>query len=65
MYLAQGVLPALLGDAHDVPTAAFLRRYRAYFEGDPPSFPAFLVQPQATSEPQKIFSTRSLPTESL
>lgn len=40
MYFVNGILPALKGDAApgDAP-AAFVRRYRTYFQKDPPAFP--------------------------
>jgi class 3 adenylate cyclase len=47
MYLAKGLLPSLVGDGTLIPPEAFLRRYRVYFQKEPPSFPAFLLQPPA------------------
>ena len=42
MYFLNGVLPSLTDDFKQIPPAAFIRRYRSYFQKDPPSFPAFL-----------------------
>jgi class 3 adenylate cyclase/HAMP domain-containing protein len=39
MYLVNGFLPSLTDDFKQIPPAAFLRRYRSYFQKDPPSFP--------------------------
>jgi class 3 adenylate cyclase len=43
MYFASGVLPALLEDISQSPPPAFARRYRVYFQKDPPSFPSFFA----------------------
>jgi class 3 adenylate cyclase/HAMP domain-containing protein len=45
MYFARGVLPGLLEDTASIPPEAFLRRYRIYFQKEPPAFPALLAQP--------------------
>jgi class 3 adenylate cyclase len=42
MYFAKGIWPNLIDDFKQIPPPAFLRRYRGYFQKDPPSFPAFL-----------------------
>jgi class 3 adenylate cyclase len=42
MYFVNGVLPRL-ADGDGSPPHGFLRRYRNYFQKDPPAFPAFLV----------------------
>ena len=42
MYFVNGFLPSLIDDPKQTPPPAFLRRYRSYFQKDPPSFPAFL-----------------------
>lgn len=42
MYFADGVLGSLL-DAGEIPPPAFLRRYRVYFQKEPPNFPKFLA----------------------
>ena len=50
MYLAKTILPSLTqgmqppaeGAVH-LPPPAFLRRYRTYFQKEPPSFPGFLL----------------------
>ncbi|HXJ41948.1 MAG TPA: adenylate/guanylate cyclase domain-containing protein [Bryobacteraceae bacterium] len=42
MYFVNGVLPSLLDDSGVAPPAAFARRYRTYFEHDPPAFPGWL-----------------------
>ncbi len=47
MYLANGLLPTLLGDGTQIPPEAFLRRYRVYFQKEPPSFPFFMLPPAA------------------
>jgi class 3 adenylate cyclase len=39
LYFVNGVLTSLTDDSRQVPPAAFLRRYRSYFQKDPPSFP--------------------------
>jgi class 3 adenylate cyclase len=43
MYFAAGILPGLLNGSGQTPPPAFVRRYNVYFQKDPPSFPAFLV----------------------
>jgi class 3 adenylate cyclase len=43
MYFVNGVLPALLGGAGELPPPIFSRRYHVYFQKDPPAFPAFLA----------------------
>jgi class 3 adenylate cyclase len=40
MYFVNGVQPALLDDLSGAAPPAFARRYRIYFQKDPPSFPA-------------------------
>jgi class 3 adenylate cyclase len=45
MYFVKGILPKLMEDSSQCPPPAFLRRYRIYFQKDPPSFPAFLLEP--------------------
>jgi class 3 adenylate cyclase/HAMP domain-containing protein len=47
MYFAAGILPELLGDSSQIPPPAFLRRYHVYFQRQPPSFPAFPLEPSA------------------
>ena len=42
MYFLNGILPSLLDNPKQNPPPAFLRRYRSYFQKDPPSFPTFL-----------------------
>lgn len=44
MYFAKGLLQNLVDDFKQVPPPAFLRRYRGYFQKDPPAFPAFLCR---------------------
>ena len=41
-YTVTGLIPSLIDDSKQIPPQAFLRRYRSYFQKDPPSFPAFL-----------------------
>jgi class 3 adenylate cyclase/HAMP domain-containing protein len=40
VYFVNGFLPSLTDDSKQNPPAAFLRRYRSYFQKDPPSFPS-------------------------
>jgi class 3 adenylate cyclase len=40
LYFVNGFLPTLTDDSRQVPPPAFLRRYRSYFQKDPPSFPS-------------------------
>jgi class 3 adenylate cyclase len=42
MYFANGILPALRDDSGILPPPAFVRRYKTYFEKEPPAFPAVL-----------------------
>ena len=44
MYLVKGFLPSLTDDFKQIPPPDFLRRYRSYFQKDPPSFPEFLAR---------------------
>jgi PAS domain S-box-containing protein len=44
MYFVTGILPSLKDEITQLPPPAFLRRYRNYFQKDPPAFPAFLVE---------------------
>ncbi len=44
MYFVNGIVPKLVDDPTKCPPPAFLRRYRAYFQSDPPAFPAFLLE---------------------
>lgn len=39
LYFVNGFLASLTDDSKQIPPAAFLRRYRSYFQKDPPSFP--------------------------
>jgi len=39
MYFVKGVLPKLLDDP-----SQFLRRYKVYFQKEPPAFPRFLLK---------------------
>lgn len=41
VYTVSGFIPSLTDDFKQIPPQAFLRRYRSYFQKDPPSFPAF------------------------
>jgi class 3 adenylate cyclase/HAMP domain-containing protein len=41
MFFANGILPGLLDAEETIPPPAFVRRYRVYFNEDPPSFPGF------------------------
>lgn len=45
MYFVKGVLPKLMAERSGGVPPAFLRRYRIYFQKEPPSFPAFLLEP--------------------
>jgi adenylate cyclase len=53
MYFVQGILPALLNGASEGIPPAFLRRYRVYFQKDPPAFPEIesLLAQTAKSSP--------------
>ncbi|MDO8414470.1 MAG: adenylate/guanylate cyclase domain-containing protein, partial [Gallionellaceae bacterium] len=42
LYFLNGVLPSLTDNFKQIPPPAFMRRYRSYFQKDPPSFPEFL-----------------------
>jgi class 3 adenylate cyclase len=42
MYFVKGVHPKLMRDLSSTPPPLFLRRYRTYFERDPPAFPSHL-----------------------
>ncbi len=44
MYFANGILQNLVDSFTQIPPPAFLRRYRVYFQKDPPAFPAFLLE---------------------
>ncbi|MBK9167678.1 MAG: response regulator [Bryobacterales bacterium] len=44
MFFVNGILPKLMDDASQCPPPAFLRRYRIYFQKDPPTFPKFLLR---------------------
>ena len=48
MYFANGILPSLIngGASTEIPPPAFLRRYKVYFQKEPPSFPRFLLGQQ-------------------
>ena len=50
MYFVNGVLPSLLDETGNLPPEAFARRYRTYFEHDPPSFPAWFVEKTPSAE---------------
>lgn len=54
MYYAKGILPRLLEDTTQLPPPAFLRRYRSYFQKEPPAFPAFLVEQQSAPAPTPL-----------
>ena len=43
MYFADDLLPKLMDDHQVSPPPAFVRRYRIYFQEDPPDFPSFLI----------------------
>jgi len=47
MYFLNGILPGLLDGTGTIPPEPFARRYRTYFEHDPPSFPAWLTKTEA------------------
>jgi class 3 adenylate cyclase len=47
MYFVRGVLPSLIADGT---FSAFARRYRLYFNEEPPSFPEFVLSPR----PQQV-----------
>lgn len=43
MYFVNGILPGLQDESGVVPPPVFARRYKTYFEKDPPAFPGLLV----------------------
>ncbi|MEX2262267.1 MAG: adenylate/guanylate cyclase domain-containing protein [Bryobacteraceae bacterium] len=43
MFFVQGIVPSLLAGAGEGIPPAFLRRYRVYFQKNPPAFPEFLL----------------------
>jgi class 3 adenylate cyclase len=49
MYFVKGILPSLLDSSDVMPPPLFTRRYRTYFEHDPPAFPEFLVTPETAA----------------
>ena len=51
MYFANGILPALLDGSNTIPPVEFTRRYRTYFEHDPPSFPSWLAGVKEIEQP--------------
>lgn len=57
MYFVHGLQPAMLADDSQVPPPAFARRYRTYFQKDPPAFPAFLIHRPAGSEAPPVAQT--------
>jgi class 3 adenylate cyclase len=44
MYFVSGLQPATKADNGEIPPPTFVRRYRTYFQKDPASFPASLVE---------------------
>jgi class 3 adenylate cyclase len=48
MYFVKGFQPAIVSDTSRVPPPAFARRYRTYFQKDPPSFPSSRTGPAVT-----------------
>ncbi len=52
MYFVKGVLPKLMAERSGGVPPAFLRRYRIYFQKEPPSFPAFLLDQENERKPQ-------------
>jgi len=49
LYFVNGFLASLTDDSKQIPPAAFLRRYRSYFQKDPPSFPSQYPVRQASN----------------
>ncbi|MBI3894403.1 MAG: HAMP domain-containing protein [Acidobacteria bacterium] len=45
MYFVKGVLPSLLDGKGQTLPEPFVRRYRIYFQKEPPAFPPFLLEP--------------------
>jgi len=43
MYFVRGLQPSIKADGGEIPPPTFVRRYRTYFQKDPASFPASLV----------------------
>jgi class 3 adenylate cyclase/HAMP domain-containing protein len=54
MYFANGILPDLLESDSPESLTAFLRRYRVYFQKDPPNIPGFLTHPSEPPETKTI-----------
>jgi len=54
MYYVKAILPRLIDDPTQMPPPAFLRRYRSYFQKEPPAFPAFLVEQQPAPAPTPL-----------
>jgi class 3 adenylate cyclase len=46
MYFVNGILPKLVDDLAQAPPPAFVRRYKVYFQKEPPAFPKFLLSPR-------------------
>ena len=52
MYFVRGIIPSLMDSAGAVPPPSFARRYRIYFQKEPPAFPAgTLCQPHEIAAP--------------
>jgi len=49
MYFANGILPSLLDPSGTLPPPAFVRRYKTYFEREPPAFPVLPFGPTHNS----------------
>lgn len=63
MYFVNGVLPKLLDDTGLNPPPAFVKRYHAYFQCDPPAFPRYLVAAGRPGPPAASESTESASKE--
>ena len=50
MYFVKGVHESLVDDVTQPVPPAFLRRYRIYFQKEPPAFPCYLVQPSEAGQ---------------
>jgi class 3 adenylate cyclase len=54
MYFANGILPSLLDTSGIIPPVEFARRYRSYFEHDPPSFPSWMAGVKQVEPPHPL-----------
>ncbi|MEZ5403810.1 MAG: adenylate/guanylate cyclase domain-containing protein [Bryobacteraceae bacterium] len=60
MYFVRGVKPALMDGPPDGVPPAFARRYRVYFQKQPPAFPAFLRDAAVSTRSSLAAMSRSV-----